>query len=59
MKGVITLEQTKVSIRPSVYAELKAFSEWSGVPMATVLTRLWLQSNARKEFLEKTEKKEY
>ncbi len=44
-------EQRKVALKPNIHEELKAFTEWSGVPMATELTRLWLRSADRRRFL--------
>lgn len=44
-------EQKKISFQPKWYDEIKAYSEYSGVPMARLLTRLWEQSKERKEFL--------
>jgi hypothetical protein len=44
-------EQKKIAFKPKVYDEIKAYSEYSGVPMARVLTRLWEHSKERKEFM--------
>lgn len=44
-------EQKKIAFQPKVYEEIKAYSEYSGVPMARLLTRLWEQSKERKEFM--------
>lgn len=44
-------EQRKIAFMPSVYDEIKAYSEYSGVPMARLLTRLWQNSVERKEFM--------
>jgi hypothetical protein len=44
-------EQRKIAFQPKWYEEIKAYSEYSGVPMARLLTRLWEQSKERKEFL--------
>ena len=47
----IKQEQKKIAFQTNVYAEIKAYSEYSGVPMARALTKLWLQSKERKEFM--------
>lgn len=44
-------DQRKIAFQSKVYAEIKAYSEYSGVPMARLLTRLWEQSKERKDFL--------
>lgn len=44
-------EQRKIAFQSKVYDEIKAYSEYSGVPMARLLTRLWEQSKERKEFI--------
>jgi hypothetical protein len=44
-------EQRKIAFQSKWYEEIKAYSEYSGVPMARLLTRLWEQSKERKEFL--------
>lgn len=44
-------EQRKIAFQPKWYDEIKAYSEYSGVPMARLLTRLWEQSKERKEFI--------
>lgn len=44
-------EQRKIAFQPKWYNEIKAYSEYSGVPMARLLTRLWEQSKERKEFM--------
>ena len=44
-------EQKKIAFQPKVYDEIKAYSEYSGVPMARVLTRLWERSDERKQFM--------
>lgn len=44
-------EQRKIAFQPKWYDEIKAYSEYSGVPMARVLTRLWERSDERKEFI--------
>lgn len=44
-------EQRKIAFQTKVYDEIKAYSEYSGVPMARALTKLWLQSKERKEFI--------
>lgn len=47
----IKQEQKKIAFQTKVYDEIKAYSEYSGVPMARVLSRLWEQSKERKEFM--------
>lgn len=44
-------EQKKIAFQPKWYDEIKAYSEYSGVPMARVLTRLWERSDERKQFM--------
>lgn len=44
-------EQRKIAFQTKVYDEIKAYSEYSGVPMARALTKLWLQSKERKDFI--------
>lgn len=44
-------DQKKIAFQPKWYDEIKAYSEYSGVPMARLLTRLWEQSKERKEFM--------
>lgn len=44
-------EQRKIAFQPKVYDEIKAYSEYSGVPMARLLTRLWEHSKERCEFM--------
>lgn len=44
-------EQKKIAFQQKWYDEIKAYSEYSGVPMARVLTRLWERSDERKEFM--------
>lgn len=45
-------EQKKIAFQTKWYDEIKAYSEYSGVPMARILTRLWEQSKERKQFME-------
>lgn len=47
-------EQRKIAFQPKVYDEIKAYSEYSGVPMATLMTRLWQNSKERKAFLKRS-----
>lgn len=44
-------EQRKIAFQTKWYNELKLYSEYSGVPMATLLTRLWQNSKERKAFI--------
>ena len=44
-------EQRKIAFQPKWYDEIKAYSDYSGVPMARLLTRLWENSKERKEFI--------
>lgn len=44
-------EQKKIAFQPKWYDEIKAYSAYSGVPMARLLTRLWENSKERKEFM--------
>ena len=44
-------DQKKIAFLPKWYDEIKAYSEYSGVPMSRLLTRLWEQSKERKEFM--------
>lgn len=44
-------EQKKIAFQTKWYDEIKAYSEYSGVPMARLLTRIWEQSKERKEFM--------
>ena len=44
-------EQRKIAFQTKWFDEIKAYSEYSGVPMARLLTRLWEQSKERKEFM--------
>lgn len=42
-------KEKKITIREELYEELKAYSEYSGVPMAKIVFRLWEKSNERKK----------
>lgn len=44
-------EQKKIAFVPKVYDEIKAYSDYSGIPMARLLTRLWDKSEERKNFI--------
>lgn len=44
-------KQRKIAFQPKWYDEIKAYSEYSGIPMARLLTRLWERSDERKDFL--------
>jgi len=46
-------EQRKIAFQTKWFDEIKAYSEYSGVPMATLLTRLWQNSKERKTFLKR------
>ena len=41
-------EQRKIAFQTKWFDEIKAYSEYSGVPMVTLLTRLWQNSKERK-----------
>lgn len=43
--------QRKIAFQPKWFDEIKAYSEYSGVPMSTLLTRLWQKSKERKAFM--------
>ena len=47
-------EQRKISFQPKWFDEIKAYSEYSGIPMATFMTRLWINSSERKKFLKRS-----
>ena len=47
-------EQKKIAFQPKWFDEIKAYSEYSGVPMATLLTRLWQNSKERKAFMKRS-----
>lgn len=47
-------EQRKISFQPKWFDEIKAYSEYSGIPMATLLTKLWQGSKERKAFLKRS-----
>ena len=49
-------EQRKISFQPKWVDEIKAYSEYSGIPMATLLTRLWQNSKERKAFMQRRSK---
>ena len=49
-------EQRKISFTTKWFDEIKAYSEYSGVPMATMLTRLWQNSKERKAFMKRSGK---
>lgn len=49
-------EQRKIAFQTKWFDEIKVYSEYSGVPMATMLTRLWQNSKERKAFLKRSEK---
>ena len=49
-------EQHKIAFQTKWFDEIKAYSEYSGVPMATLLTRLWQNSKERKVFLKRSGK---
>lgn len=49
-------KQRKIAFKVDTYDEIKAYSEYSGVPMATMLTRLWQNSKERKAFLKRSGK---
>ena len=49
-------EQRKIAFQTKWFNEIKAYSEYSGVPMATLLTRLWQNSKERKSFLKRSGK---
>lgn len=44
-------DQRKISFQSKWYDEIKAYSEYSGIPMATLMTRLWQNSAERKGFM--------
>lgn len=44
-------KQKKIAFQTKVYDEIKAYSDYSGVPMARLLTRLWERSVERKGFI--------
>lgn len=46
-------EQRKISFQQKWFDEIKAYSEYSGIPMATLLTKLWQNSKERKAFMKK------
>ena len=46
-------EQRKIAFQTKWFDEIKAYSEYSGVPMATLLTMLWQNSKERKAFLKR------
>lgn len=48
--------QQKIGIQKKWFDEIKAYSEYSGIPMATLMTRLWQNSKERKDFLKNTTK---
>lgn len=43
-------EQKKIAFPTKKFNEIKVYSEYSGVPMARILTRLWDKSEERKDF---------
>ena len=49
-------EQRKIAFQTKWFDEIKAYSEYSGVPMATLLTRFWQNSKERKAFLKRSGK---
>ena len=49
-------EQHKIAFQTKWFDEIKAYSDFSGVPMATLLTRLWQNSKERKVFLKRSGK---
>lgn len=49
-------EQRKISFQPKWFDEIKAYSEYSGIPMSTLLTRLWQNSKERKAFIKWSDK---
>lgn len=44
-------KQKKIAFQSKWYEEIKAYSDYSGIPMARLLTRLWERSDERKEFM--------
>lgn len=44
-------QQRKIAFQRKWYEEIKAYSDYSGIPMARLLTRLWERSDERKEFM--------
>lgn len=49
-------EQRKIAFQTKWFDEIKSYSDYSGVPMATLLTRLWQNSKERKAFLKRSGK---
>lgn len=49
-------EQRKISFQPKWFDEIKAYSEYSGIPMATLMTKLWQNSKERKAFIKWNDK---
>ena len=49
-------EQRKIAFQTKWFDEIKAYSDYSGVPMATFMTRLWINSSERKRFMKWSEK---
>lgn len=47
-------EQRKIAFQTKWFDEIKAYSEYSGIPMATLLTRLWQNSKERKAFMKRS-----